>query len=71
MKEDARSLPPAIRSHLLGLLKASGLPQTDLSLDEMARVWFEKKDMFESQVRALDMRTLDRFSADDPRASCS
>ena len=35
----------------------------------MARVWFEKKAMFEGQIKALDMRELERFSADDPRGA--
>jgi nucleoid DNA-binding protein len=69
MKEDARALNPAIRSHLKALIKASGLPETEQSLEEMARVWFEKKDMFEKQIKALDMRALERFSADDPRGA--
>jgi nucleoid DNA-binding protein len=35
----------------------------------MARVWFEKKAMFEGQIRALDMREQERFSAEDPRGA--
>ncbi len=62
-------LTPAIRSHLDGLIRNSGLPETDESREEMARVWFEKKSMFEGQIRALDMQELERFSADDPRGA--
>jgi nucleoid DNA-binding protein len=69
MTENARGLSAAIKAHLQGLIKSSGLPETEDSLAEMARVWFEKKDMFEAQIRALDMRELDRFSADDPRGA--
>lgn len=69
MTENARGLNTAIRAHLQGLIRSSGLPETEESLDEMARVWFEKKDMFEAQIKALDMRELDRFSADDPRGA--
>lgn len=69
MTENARGLNTAIRAHLQGLIRSSGLPETEESLDEMARVWFEKKDMFEGQIKALDMRELDRFSADDPRGA--
>ena len=69
MTEHARELISAIRAHLEGLIRTSGLPETEESLSEMARVWFEKKDMFEGQVKALDMRELDRFAADDPRGA--
>lgn len=69
MTENVRGLNTAIRAHLQGLIKSSGLPETEESLDEMARVWFEKKDMFEGQIKALDMRELERFSADDPRGA--
>lgn len=69
MTENARGLSTAIKAHLEGLIRSSGLPETEESLDEMARVWFEKKDMFEGQVKALDMRELERFAADDPRGA--
>jgi len=69
MTENERGLSTAIRAHLQGLLRSSGLPETEESLEEMTRVWFEKKDMFEGQARALDMQTLERFAADDPRGA--
>ena len=69
MPEYASQLTPAIRSHLDGLVRSSGLPDTDESREQMARVWFEKKAMFEAQVKALDMRELERFAADDSRGA--
>ena len=69
MTENARVLDAATKAHLQGLIRSSGLPETEASLVEMARVWFEKKDMFEAQIKALDMRGLERFSADDPRGA--
>ena len=69
MSEYTSQLTAGIRAHLNGLIRTLGLPETPESLEEMARVWFEKKAMFEGQVRALDMRELDHFSADDPRGA--
>ena len=69
MTEHARGLDAATRAHLDGLIRSSGLPETDELREEMARVWFEKKAMFEGQVKALDMRELDRFAAEDPRGA--
>ena len=69
MTEHAYGLSSATRAHLERLIKSSGLPETEESLDEIARVWLEKKDMFEGQVRALDMREREWFAADDPRGA--
>jgi nucleoid DNA-binding protein len=69
MSQYRSQLSPAIRSHLDGLIRSSGLPDTDASREEMARVWFEKKAMFEGQAKALGMQDLARLSADDPRGA--
>lgn len=69
MTENERVPSTAIRTHLQGLLRSSGLPDTEQMLAEMTRVWFAKKDMFEAQVGALEMQTLDRFAADDARGA--
>ena len=53
MPQYAPQLTSAIRAHLSGLITSSGLPETPESLEEMARVWFEKKAMFEGQVKSL------------------
>jgi nucleoid DNA-binding protein len=69
MTEHVRGLDASTRSHLEGLLRSSGLPETEESLEEMARVWFEKKAMFEGQVKALGMLSLERFAAEDSRGA--
>jgi nucleoid DNA-binding protein len=69
MPEYTSQLTPAIRAHLNGLIRTSGLPETQESLEQMARAWFQKKAMFEGQVKALNMRELERFSADDARGA--
>ncbi len=69
MSEYAGKLNETIRSHLAGLIKSSGLPDTPQTLEDMARVWFEKKQMFEGQIRALDMVELESFNAADKRGA--
>ncbi len=69
MIDDERGMSAGIRAHLQGLLRSSGLPETEESLKEMTRAWVEKKDMFEAQVRALDMQMLEEFGADDLRGA--
>jgi nucleoid DNA-binding protein len=69
MPHDSSQLTPAIRSHLDALIRSSGLPETEESREEMARVWFEKKTMFEGQIKALDMQELESFPVDDHRGA--
>ncbi len=69
MSDYTDKLTPTIKTHLEGIMKSSGLPNTKETLETLAQVWFGKKDMFEAQIRALDMQELDSFSADDPRGA--
>lgn len=69
MGEHIAQLPERIRAHLAGLVRSSGLPDTEDSLETLARVWLEKKRMFEEQVRALDMQEVASLSAGDPRGA--
>ena len=68
MTENARVLSAAIKAHLEGLIRGSAAGNGGLLRGD-GPVWFEKKDMFEAQIRALDMLELERFSADDPRGA--
>jgi nucleoid DNA-binding protein len=69
MSEYTGKLTGAIRAHLAGLVKSSGMPDNEQSLETMARVWFEKKEMFEAQIHALDMQELQKLPADDQRGA--
>ena len=40
MSENARVLNTAIKAHLQGLIRSSGLPETEDSLAVMTRIWF-------------------------------
>ncbi len=69
MSDYTQKLTGAIRAHLAGLVKSSGMPDNEESLETMARVWFEKKEMFEAQIRALDMQELHELKTDDARGA--
>ncbi len=69
MGEYTGKLDATIRAHLAGLVRGSGLPDTEESLETMARAWVEKKRMFEGQIKALDMEDLAVFRPDDPRGA--
>ncbi len=69
MGEYIAQLPERIRAHLARLLRGSGLPDTEDSLEALARVWLEKKKMFEEQVRALQMQEVASLASADPRGA--
>jgi len=69
MGEFLEQVPQAIRSHLAGLARNSGLPEQEETLELLARAWLEKKRMFEAQVKALDMREVESLPAGDGRGA--
>jgi nucleoid DNA-binding protein len=69
MGEYTDQLPEGIRAHLAGLVRGSGLPDTEGSLEALARVWLQKTKMFEEQIRALDMQEAGSLDAGDPRGA--
>jgi nucleoid DNA-binding protein len=69
MGEHTDRVSEAVRSHLAGLARNSGLPEDEGTLEQLARAWLEKKSMFEAQVRALDMREVDSLPVEDGRGA--
>jgi len=71
MSDFASRLPERIRAHLQGILSkgASVLPDTAESLEALARVWVQKRDLFEGQTRSLAMQASNQMAADDPRGA--
>ena len=65
--EDIGSLPTKIEQHLNEIYKTSGLPDNEDSLKAFKLVWLEKRDLFDSQIRALKMEDLDSLTRDDVR----
>lgn len=69
MGEFLEQVPQAIRSHLAGLARNSGLPEQEETLELLARAWLEKKRMFEAQIKALDMLEAESLPAGDGRGA--
>jgi hypothetical protein len=63
------SLPEHIKVHLRGITRSSGLPDTEESLGVISKNWMDKKNLFQGQIKSLDMTETDTFAADDPRAA--
>jgi len=71
MSDYTSRLPERIRAHLKGILAqgATVLPDTEESLHTLARVWVDKRSLFDRQTRSLAMRECGEFPAEDPRAA--
>ncbi len=65
--ENLEELSDRIQKHLQAITDSSGLPPGPESLVQVTANWQEKRRLFTDQVRLLGMKSLDRFSSDDPR----
>ena len=63
------SLPEQIKKHLGEVMRSSGLPDNEESLEAISRNWLDKKNLFEGQIKSLDMIETDGYAADDPQGA--
>jgi nucleoid DNA-binding protein len=69
MERNFNELPEIIKQHLRSITESSGLPNTEDSLRKITNAWFEKNEMFDEQIRSLDMSEINSFARDDKRAA--
>jgi nucleoid DNA-binding protein len=62
-------IPDAIKHHIQEVTKSSGLPDSDESLDLIAKAWLEKRDLFDTQIRLLHMHEVDSLGRSTSKAS--
>lgn len=67
MDESIQNLPENIKKHLESVTKTSGLPDNEDSFEKIAKAWIEKKGMFESQIKSLDMIEVETFEAESKK----
>ncbi|MBN1409660.1 MAG: HU family DNA-binding protein [Spirochaetales bacterium] len=67
--DESIQLPINIERHLRSVTESSGLPATEESFQKIVWNWYEKRGMFESQIKLLDMTEITSFDRDDPRAA--
>jgi nucleoid DNA-binding protein len=65
--EDLGSLPPQIEHHLNEIYKTSRLPENEKALKAFKLAWLEKRDLFESQIRALKMEDVASLASGEER----
>lgn len=69
MENTFSGLPDNIQEHLRAITKSSGLPDTEESLEKVSQNWIEKRDLFEKQIKSLDMVEVFSLDNDDPRGA--
>lgn len=69
MEKVINTLPEHIQVHLREILHTSGLPDTGESLEAIAKNWIDKMNLFQGQIKSLDMIETGVFTADDPRGA--
>jgi nucleoid DNA-binding protein len=61
-------LSPEMQKHLKNMLPSFNLADNEESLELLAKIWIDKKNMFESQIHLLDMEEPSQMTTDDQRA---
>ncbi len=69
MEQAFTALPGHIQEHLREIMRSSGLPENEESLEDISRNWIDKRNLFEAQIKSLDMTETGMFAADDPRGA--
>ncbi|MFW5684331.1 MAG: hypothetical protein ACOC1I_05720 [Spirochaetota bacterium] len=62
-------VPARIHDHIREITKTSGMPDTDESVEEIARAWLEKKEIFEASTSDMKMEEALELAADDDRGA--
>ena len=65
MGEYLDQIPEEIRDHIRQITKSSGLPDTEESVETIAKGWLEKKELFENQVAEMNMEEVEELQQDD------
>jgi len=67
MKNNYNELSETIKKHLEMVTESSGLADTEESLERITKNWLRKKEMFEEQIKSLDMIEVEAFNKDDEK----
>jgi len=67
MGEYLDQIPENVRDHVTRLVKTAGLPDSEESVEAIAKGWLEKKQGFEEQVASRGMEEVDYLDKDDDR----
>ncbi len=69
MGEYLDQIPEKVRDHLRQLTRTAGLPDSEESVEAIARGWLEKKGSFEEQVARMSMEEVEFLDRGDERGA--
>jgi hypothetical protein len=69
MGENFDMVAPQVQEHVKKLVASTGMPDTEESLELMAKGWLEKQASFLEQTKAKNMEEADSFSAESPKGA--
>ncbi len=61
-------IPDKIKPHIREVTKTSGLPDSEESVERIAKTWLEKREMFVQQVKLLHMNEVSRVAGGSAKA---
>ncbi len=62
-------IPPHIQEHLKQITASSGMANTEESIEEVARAWLEKNQIFEQKLGDYGMQPAESLSVDERRGA--
>jgi hypothetical protein len=69
MGEYLDQVPEEIHDHIRQITKTSGLPDTEESVEQMAKGWLDKQEAFEAKLSELNMEEVDELGAQEERGA--
>jgi hypothetical protein len=68
MNELLSQIPEKVQPHLKKMVKTSGMPDDDFTMEKMAEGWLEKQKTFTDEISTMGMEEVDELDKDDERA---
>ena len=65
MGEYLDQIPENVQGHIKSITKSSGLPDTEESVETIAKGWLDKQKVFVEQIENMDMEEVDTLAKDD------
>jgi len=69
MSDFLNQVPVNIQPHLKEILKTSGLPDSEESLEKIAESWLEKKKIFEEESKNLEMEEVEILEKNEEKGA--
>lgn len=69
MGEYLDQVPEKLHDHIRQITKTSHMPDTDESVEAMAKGWLDKQAAFQKKLDELNMEEVDEFGADEERGA--